>query len=86
MKSVPYAPAIGCLMYAMVATRLDISHAIGVINRFMHNPSRSHWNTVKPTIKYLVGTKDHDILFGPNSTSGVVGYTDLDFADCVDRQ
>ena len=38
MKSAPYAPAVGSLMYAMVATRPDISHAIGVISRFMHNP------------------------------------------------
>ena len=47
MKSAPYAPAVGCLMYAMVVTRPDISHAVGVISRFMHNPGRSHWNAVK---------------------------------------
>ena len=34
--------------------------------------------------RYLAGTKDHDILFGPKSTSGVVGYTYSDFAGCVD--
>ena len=37
-------------------------------------------------IRYLPGTKDHDILFGPNATSGVVGYTDSDFARCVDSR
>ena len=84
MKSVPYAPAIGSLMYAMVATRPDISHAVGVVSRFMHNPGRSHWNAVKHVFRYLAGTKDHDILFGPNSTSSVVGYTNSDFAGCVD--
>ena len=52
----------------------------------MHNPARSHWNAVKHVFRYLVGTKDHDILFGPNSTSGVVGYTDSDFAGCVDSR
>ena len=56
MKSVPYAPAVGSLMYAMVATRLDISDAVGVINRFMHNPGRSHWNAVKHVFRYLAGT------------------------------
>ena len=34
--------------------------------------------------KYLVGTKDLGILFGPNDISGVVGYTDSDFAGCID--
>ena len=79
MKPVSYVPAIGSLMYAMVATRPDIAHVVGVINRFMHNPGRSHWNTVKHLFRYLVGTKDSDILFGPNDTSGVVRYTNSDF-------
>ena len=36
--------------------------------------------------RYLAGTKDHDILFGPNPTTSVVGYTDSDFAGCVDSR
>ena len=72
-------------MYTMVATRPDISHAVGVVSRFMHDPGQSHWNTIKHMFRYLAATKDHDILFGPNSTLGVVGYTDSDFADCVDK-
>ena len=34
----------------------------------------------------LVGTKDHGILFGPNKNTSVVGYTDSDFAGCVDNR
>jgi ATP-binding cassette subfamily B (MDR/TAP) protein 1 len=56
MKSVPYAPAVGSLMYAMVATRPDIAHAVGVVSRFMHNPGGLHWNAVKHIFRYLVGT------------------------------
>ena len=62
MKSVPYAATIGSLMYAVVATRADIAHAIGVVRRFMHTPSQSHRNTIKHVLRYLVGTKDHNIL------------------------
>ena len=86
MKSVPYAPTVGSLMYAMVVTRADISHAIGVVSRFMHNLRRSHWNELKHVFRYLAGTKEHGILFGLNPTSGVVGYTDSDFAGCVDSR
>ena len=57
---------------------------VGVVGRFTHNPSRSHWNAVKHVFRYLAGTKDHGILFGLNSTLGVVSYTDSDFAGCVD--
>ena len=38
MESVPYASVIGSLMYAMVGTRPDIAHAVGVVSRFMANP------------------------------------------------
>ena len=56
MKSVPYAPAGGSLMYAMVTTRPDIAHVVGIVSRFMHNPSWAHWNIVKHIFRYLVGT------------------------------
>jgi ATP-binding cassette subfamily B (MDR/TAP) protein 1 len=40
MKSLLYAPAGSSLIYAMVTTRPDIAHAVGVVSRFMHNPDR----------------------------------------------
>ena len=80
------APAVGSLMYAMVTTRPDIAHVVGVVSRFMHNPVRSHWNAVKHVFRYLVGTKDYDVLFGLNKNAGVVSYTNSDFAGCVDSR
>lgn len=47
MKGVPDSSAIGSLMYAMVYTRPDIAHAVGIVSRFLSNPSREHWNAVK---------------------------------------
>ena len=38
MSKVPYASAIGSLMYIMVCTRPNITHAIGVVSRFMSRP------------------------------------------------
>ena len=84
MKSVPYALAVSSLMYAMVARWPNIAHVVGVVSKFMHNLGRLHLNVVKHVFRYFAGTKDHGILFGPFSTSGVVGYTDSDFAGCVD--
>ena len=40
MSRVLYASAIGSLMYAMVCTRLDIAHAVGVVSRFLSNPRK----------------------------------------------
>ena len=47
MSHVPYAIVVGNLMYAMVSTRPDISHAVGVVSRFMENPSEEHWRPMK---------------------------------------
>ena len=30
-------------MYAMVCTRPNISHAVGVVSRYMHDPCKGHW-------------------------------------------
>ena len=35
MSKVPYASVIGSLMYAMVSTRPDIAHAMGIVSRYM---------------------------------------------------
>jgi hypothetical protein len=42
MSRVPYSSTIGSLMYAMVCTRLDIAHAVGVVSRYMSNPGKEH--------------------------------------------
>ena len=42
MRKVPYASAVGSLMYAMVCMRSDIAFAIGVVSRYMSNPGREH--------------------------------------------
>jgi len=38
MSHVPNASAVGSLMHAMVCTKLDITHAVGVLSRFMSKP------------------------------------------------
>ena len=47
MSRVPYASAVGSLMYAMICTRRDIAHAVGVLIMFMSNPGKEHWTIVK---------------------------------------
>uniref|UniRef100_A0A2N9HJ76 Integrase catalytic domain-containing protein n=1 Tax=Fagus sylvatica TaxID=28930 RepID=A0A2N9HJ76_FAGSY len=85
MSKVPYASAVGCLMYAMVCTRPDLAHAVSTVSRYMANPGREHWNAVKWIFRYLKGTAEHGILFSRQSgTNSVVGYVDADYAGEVD--
>ena len=52
MSKVHYALAVGSLMYAMVCTRPDIAHAVGIISRYMIHPGIEHWNVVKWILRY----------------------------------
>src|SRR3954463_9347066 len=47
MASVPYASAIGSLMYAMVCTRPDLLYVMGLLSRFQSDPRIPHWNASK---------------------------------------
>ena len=46
MARVPYASAVGSLMYAMMCTRPDICYAVGLVSRYQSNPGYKHWNAV----------------------------------------
>ena len=47
MVRIPYASAVGSLMYTMICTRPDIALTVGVVSRYMANPSEQHWEAVK---------------------------------------
>ena len=49
MLQVPYSNAMSSLMYAMICTRpnINISHAVGIVSWFMHNPGKRYWQVVK---------------------------------------
>ena len=58
MAKVPYASAIGSLIYAILCTRPDIAYVVSVTSRFQSNPGLEHWVVVKAILKYLRRTKD----------------------------
>jgi hypothetical protein len=47
MKNIPFQEVVGCLMYAMVCTRLDTSFAMGHVSKHVPNPCHSDWTNVK---------------------------------------
>ena len=85
MSKIPYASAIGSLMYAMVWTRPDIAHAVGVVRRFMENPRNEHWQAVKWILRYLRGTNTHTLCFGGTHIC-LQGYVDADMAGDKDTR
>jgi hypothetical protein len=74
MKSIPYASAVGSLMYTQVCTRLDIALAVGMLGRYQSNPGLEQ------------GTKGYSLTFRHTDRLKVFGYTVSDFAGCVDSR
>eukprot|EP00253_Pinus_taeda_P005574 PITA_05574 len=63
MSYVPYASDVGSLMYAMVCTRPDIAHAVGVLSKFMSKLGKKNWTVVKWVFRYLRGTSDYGLCY-----------------------
>jgi hypothetical protein len=85
MANVPYRELIGSLMYAAMATRPDITHAVTALSQFLENPGRVHWHAAQRVLKYLKGTADFGLSYGIADGVGMpegkpMGYTDADFA------
>jgi hypothetical protein len=87
MKAVPYHEALGKLLYLSIATRPDILYAVGVLCRFSENPGREHWSAIKWVIRYLKGTRDFKLTYGPERATEdpFVTYSDADLGGNVDN-
>nr|GFA17035.1 hypothetical protein [Tanacetum cinerariifolium] len=51
MQNVPYASAVGYIMYAVRCTRLDVAFAQNITSRLQQNPGVPHWTAVKSILK-----------------------------------
>ncbi|KAA0051190.1 gag/pol protein [Cucumis melo var. makuwa] len=78
MRNIPYASAVGSLMYAMLCTRPDICYSVGIVSRYQFKLGRDHWTTVKNILKYLRRTKDYMFVYGSKDLI-LTGYTNSDF-------
>ena len=79
MKKIPYASAVGSIMYAMNCTRPDVADALSLTCRYQKNPGMKHWTTVKTILKYLRRTKDCFLIYGGQEELVVSGYADASF-------
>ena len=90
MSRVPYASAVGSLMYEMVCTRPDIAHAMGILSRFMSNLGKEHWTAVKWFFIYLRGTSYYGLCYqgrpGLERVLDIRGFFYADWAGDLDQR
>jgi hypothetical protein len=53
MQGIPYAEAIGSILWLIVVSRPDAAYAVGVPFQFIQNPVQAHWEALKHVIVYL---------------------------------
>lgn len=82
----PYREAVGSLMYLAVATRPDISYAVGSVSRFLENPSEEHVSAVKRILRYLKGHQTFGIHFMNITNLSLFAFSDADFAGDIDTR
>lgn len=72
-----YRRIIGCLGY-LLHTRPDLSYAVGVLSRYMHEPKVSHWAALKQVLRYVKGTFAYGLNFTRTSKASwtLTGYSD----------
>ena len=80
MSKIPYASAIGSIMYSMLCTRPYVSYTLSITSRYQSDPGESHWTAIKNILKYLRRSKDMFLVYGRLEDDMVVnGYTDASF-------
>jgi len=84
MQKIPYASVVGSLMYAQVCTRPDIAYIVGVLGRYLSNPGMDHWKATKRVMRYLKRTKYYMLTYKMSDQLEITGYSDSDFAGCLD--
>jgi hypothetical protein len=84
MKSVPYASAVRSLMHAQVCTHPDLTFVTRMLGRYQKNSGVSHWNGIKKALRYIQGTNGLMLTYERSDSLKIVGYSDLDFAGCLD--
>ena len=85
MAKAPYAYGVGGIMHAMVCIRPHIAHAVGVDSKFMSNPRKEHWKTVKWLLRYLKGTSKVALCFRRGDVT-FEGFSDADLDGCLDTR
>lgn len=80
VEGIPYAEAIGSLLYCGMSTRPDIAYALSVLSKFTKEPRQLHWKGVKRVMRYLKATLNQGLMYRAVDEPKVTCYVDADYA------
>ena len=78
-----YKRLVGSLLY-LTATRPDIMYSVGMISRYMDQPTEMHLQSAKRILRYIRGTADLGISYKRGGEGSLIAFADSDYAGDVD--
>jgi len=82
MEQMPYRSLISCLNYLAVATRPDISFAVGRLSTVLDCYRPEHWSAAIRVVHYLKGTHLLSLQLGGTNPIRALGFSDSDYNNC----
>ena len=79
MHGIPYAEAIGSVLWPVIVSRPDAAFAVSTLSQFIQNPRPAHWEALKRVIVFLGSMKDLWLTFGGRSKLSAEGFCDADW-------
>ncbi|CAI7880845.1 unnamed protein product [Closterium sp. NIES-54] len=79
----PYPELVGCLMYLMTCTRLDLAYPLSLLARYVA-PGRHrkvHWDAAKRVLRYLCSTSGMGLVLGGRVPVVLTGHADASWVD-----
>jgi hypothetical protein len=80
-----YRSAVGKLMYLVTGSRPDLAYSVGQLARYMSTPTTEHWAALKSVLRYVAGTLESGLVYGPEA-GDPVAYSDADYASDLDTR
>ncbi|KAG6529238.1 hypothetical protein ZIOFF_011434 [Zingiber officinale] len=74
---------VGSLRY-LTCTRPDILYAVGLVSRYMEDPTTTHLKIAKRILRYIKGTIDFGLLYSTSNHFKLEGYSDSDWGGDID--
>ncbi|SOV09427.1 uncharacterized protein UDID_18600 [Ustilago sp. UG-2017a] len=82
-----YPQIVGKLLWLSNGTRPDISQAVGILARYMTQPSREHYNAAQKVLQYLDHTRDIHLQYGSDKQQDfLMAHSDANWASDATAQ
>ncbi|XP_038887251.1 secreted RxLR effector protein 161-like [Benincasa hispida] len=70
----------------LTLTRPNISYSVGVVNHYMQNPKKPHFEVVRKILTHLKGTNECGFLYKKGDDCKLEGFYDGDYAEDHDTR